>query len=54
MDPVPDYWFVRDDGFTIGAPKQFVDAAYKLWKDDWEYVYDINKEKLLPIEEYLK
>ena len=27
--------FVRDDGFAVGAPAEFADAAYRLWAGSW-------------------
>jgi hypothetical protein len=32
---VPDVVFVRDDGWTLGAPKKWEKVAYDLWKDYW-------------------
>ena len=32
---IPDIVFVRDDGWTLGAPAYLEDEARELWKDDW-------------------
>jgi len=31
----PDVIFVRDDGWSLGAPKRLEKVAYELWKDVW-------------------
>lgn len=30
-----DVIFVRDDGWTLGAPTIFEDTAYRMWADKW-------------------
>jgi hypothetical protein len=31
----PDIIFIRDDGWTLGAPRKFEFVAFNLWKDSW-------------------
>lgn len=31
----PDVIFIRDDGWSLGAPKQFETVAFKLWEGSW-------------------
>ncbi len=35
---VSDVVFVRDDGWTLGAPARLEDAACRQWIGDWVYV----------------
>lgn len=32
---VPDVIFIRDDGWSLGAPPQFAAVAKSLWDDKW-------------------
>lgn len=32
---VPDIVFLRGDGWTLGAPKQFETVAYAMWRNEW-------------------
>lgn len=32
---VPDVVFVRNDGWSLGAPIELRVAAYGLWEDEW-------------------
>ena len=34
---VPDIMFKRKDGWTLGAPEEFEDVAYEMWKNEWSY-----------------
>jgi hypothetical protein len=31
----PDIVFKRNDGWTLGAPKELAYNAYELWKNEW-------------------
>lgn len=31
----PDIIFIRDDGWTLGAPSNLIAAAERTWADDW-------------------
>jgi hypothetical protein len=31
----PDVIFIRKDGWSLGAPANLVDVAYKMWKNEW-------------------
>lgn len=35
--------FIRGDGWTLGAPEQFRDVAENLWRDEWQYVFDVKR-----------
>lgn len=48
----PDIVFIRNDGWTLGAPKQFKDIAYQMWQNDWEYFYNSTNKELHEISEY--
>lgn len=32
---IPDVIFIRDDGWSLGAPKGLEGAAFKQWSDSW-------------------
>lgn len=32
---VPDVIFIRDDGWSLGAPKNLIEAAERTWPDAW-------------------
>ena len=34
-----DCWFIRNDGWTLGTPKEHISSAVELWKDEWQEVY---------------
>jgi hypothetical protein len=34
-----DCWFIRKDGWTMGTPKEHIESASELWKDEWKEVY---------------
>lgn len=36
--------FVRNDGWTLGAPAEFAAVAYKLWEAEWEAVIFVGHE----------
>lgn len=50
----PDIIFIRDDGWTLGAPSQFEKEAYETWKDHWTHFVrpGISDAKSRPIEHY--
>jgi len=48
----PDIVFVRNDGWTLGAPDSLSQTAYNMWKADWVYFATKDEKKLRPIEEY--
>ncbi len=55
--PLPDYYFIRDDGWAIGFPLQYWKVTYDIWKEDYKYAIDVrDKEnyKVLTIKEFLK
>lgn len=32
---VPDYIFIRDDGWSVGCTKDLIHATYSTWPDRW-------------------
>lgn len=38
----PDVIFVRNDGWTLGAPNWLRNVAYALWSDCWTKVIELN------------
>lgn len=38
LDITPDVGFMRNDGWCLGAPKEFEDVAYRLWADQWTHM----------------
>lgn len=49
----PDIVFVRDDGWTLGAPKSLERIAYRMWKKEWVYFATKDEKKLKSIDEYI-
>ncbi len=45
--------FIRDDGWTLGAPKEFESIAYGIWKDSWTHFVRKGHTQWIPIERYL-
>lgn len=47
-----DVVFVRNDGWSLGTPFAFVNAAFRLWHDEWTYFYftSIGDDKLIKID----
>lgn len=38
----PDVVFIRDDGWSLGAPKDLVWHAEMMWADKWVFVVELN------------
>lgn len=51
---VPDIVFIRNDGFTLGAPTHLEHAAYSLWKGQWTHFLRRPVITPLPMEEYVE
>ena len=50
---MPDVIFIRGDGWTLGAPKEFAAVAFGIWFDSWVgFVLRAEPEKAKPISEY--
>lgn len=32
---VPDIVYIRNDGWSLGTPRQWAIVAYRLWMNDW-------------------
>lgn len=33
----PDVGFMRKDGWSLGAPSELEDVAFRLWADEWTH-----------------
>lgn len=49
---LPDVIFIRKDGWTLGAPKEFEKTAFDLWADEWIYYSQRPSLELMPIERH--
>ncbi len=49
----PEIIFIRDDGWMLGAPRQFESVAYKMWKDSWTHFLRRPHTEWIPIKKYL-
>jgi len=45
-------YFKRSDGWSLGAPLQFEDIAYRLWANEWTHFATSWDETWRPISEY--
>lgn len=34
----PDVGYMRNDGWSLGAPKELEDVAFRMWADQWTHV----------------
>lgn len=48
----PDIIFIRNDGWTLGAPKQYERVAFKLWENEWVGFAERGEEFYSDIEDY--
>jgi len=48
----PDIIFIRDDGWSLGAPKHLANQAEELWVDEWIGVLIRGKSQPLTMDEY--
>lgn len=48
----PSIFFVRNDGWTLGAPEGFRRVAFELWKDQWAGFMRDGEDTVHPITEY--
>jgi hypothetical protein len=46
--------FIRQDGWSLGAPQHLEHAAYRLWKDEWVYYLRYPEILLHSMEEYIE
>lgn len=45
-----EVYFIRDDGWMIGTPREFAKATYELWKDKYIYYFDTQiPDMILPL-----
>lgn len=49
---IPDIMFKRNDGWTLGAPEEFEDIAYEMWKGDWTHFKNRTDDEWTDIKEY--
>lgn len=38
---IPEVVFIRRDGWSLGAPAQFVEQARWLWQDEWIHEFEL-------------
>lgn len=50
----PDIIFLRNDGWTLGAPKIFERIAFKMWAGDWTHFVRTPHTQWVEIERYIK
>lgn len=51
-DITPDIIFLRNDGWTLGAPTYLENLAYIIWKDSWTHFARKGDEEWTEISEY--
>lgn len=44
--------FIRNDGWSLGAPLFLERVAYEMWKDQWVAFWRCSSGKVQPISEY--
>jgi hypothetical protein len=49
---VPTIVFKRNDGWHLAAPKDFEEAAFKLWEGEWESFARRPSNEFQPIKNY--
>lgn len=49
---VPDIIFLRNDGWTLGAPKQFERVAFEMWHKEWAFFVRRPRSIWVPMEKY--
>jgi hypothetical protein len=49
----PDVIFVRDDGWSLGAPERFREVAFRLWQSSWVAFITASGE-VKPIKDYVR
>lgn len=48
----PDVIFIREDGWSLGAPGWLESVAYKMWADEWIGFIRRDKNTALPMTAY--
>lgn len=51
---IPDIIFIRDDGWSLGAPSHLASFAEAMWKDEWIGVLTRPRTVATPYTEYNK
>ncbi|HEX9504247.1 MAG TPA: hypothetical protein VF974_08105 [Patescibacteria group bacterium] len=49
---LPDVIFIRNDGWSLGAPDWLETVAYELWTEEWTGFMRRGKKTALPITAY--
>ena len=44
---VPTVIFIRDDGWTLGAPEEFIEDARAIWEREWIAVLEVSTGRIL-------
>lgn len=48
----PDIVFMRNDGWSLGAPYHLEGTAYYIWRDQWKWFATKGDTHFRPISEY--
>jgi hypothetical protein len=48
----PTVIFIRNDGWTLGAPDDLIMPAYNTWPEDWRFFIKRPSTRLQPISEF--
>lgn len=49
----PDIVFIRNDGWSLGAPFGFEGIAYRMWSDSWTRFCHRGDTQFTPISKYI-
>lgn len=48
----PTIGFMRNDGWSLGAPAELESVAYRMWADEWKWFIRTGEIEWRPIKEY--
>jgi hypothetical protein len=49
---IPDIVFIREDGWSLGSPRDLEAIAFGLWEDEWAAFMGPKDRTAKPIEDY--
>jgi len=49
---IPEIIFIRNDGWSLGAPAHLVNEAFMTWHESWSHFLLRGKSKAQPISEF--
>jgi hypothetical protein len=52
-DIEPDIIFIRNDGWSLGAPKELARVAFDTWSESWTHVWIKDQERTITINQFL-